>query len=132
MDKSLEQQVGIMKTQDVKVELLPTSMTADRYPIHKWFNFVAGYSPEYVDMTINAYKSKTGNKPCGIMDPFAGCATTNVVANNWNIPSYGVERNPFFIKLDTLKQTQRKQFFLLVKQLMNLDRYLRKKMIIMR
>jgi DNA modification methylase len=115
-----------MKTQDVKVELLSTSMTADRYPIHKWFNFVAGYSPEYVDMTINAYKSKTGNKPCGIMDPFAGCATTNVVANNWNIPSYGVERNPFFYKIGYTK-TNAKETILFVSEIADEFRSLLKK-----
>ena len=48
-----------MTLHEVKPELLPTSVTADKYPIHKWFNFVAGYSPEYVDMVISAYKSKT-------------------------------------------------------------------------
>lgn len=92
-----------MTLHEVKPELLPTSVTADKYPIHKWFNFVAGYSPEYVDMVISAYESKTGNKPLGIMDPFAGCATTNVVANNWGIFSYGVERNPFFYKIGYTK-----------------------------
>lgn len=87
----------------IKSELLPTSVTADKYPIHKWFNFVAGYSPEYVEMVIDTYVQKNGRKPQAIMDPFAGCATTNVVANDLHIESYGVERNPFFYKIGYTK-----------------------------
>lgn len=82
---------------------LPTAITSDNYPVHKWFNFVAGYSPEYVRMVINDYAKKNSRMPQKIYDPFAGCATTCVVANEYNIASLGVERNPFFYKIGYTK-----------------------------
>ena len=86
-----------------KTELLPTCVTADRYPIHKWFNFVAGYSPEYVELVIDEFKHKHRKKPVAILDPFSGCATTSVVANELGIKSMGIERNPFFYKIGFTK-----------------------------
>lgn len=82
---------------------MSTAITADHHPVHKWFNFVAGYSPEYVDFVINQFESRTGQLPKLILDPFAGCATTNVVANQLGIPSIGVERNPFFFEIGSAK-----------------------------
>jgi len=87
----------------IKSELLSTNVTSDRYPIHKWFNFVAGYSPEYVELVINEYCNKYGKRPVAILDPFSGCATTSVVANAMGIKSMGIERNPFFYKIGFTK-----------------------------
>lgn len=84
-------------------EKMPTAVTADNYPIHNWFNFVAGYAPEYVLSVIEDYKTNNGDYPIKVYDPFAGCATTCVVANNMKIPSLGVERNPFFYKIGYTK-----------------------------
>ena len=83
--------------------LLSTAITSNNHPVHKWFNFVAGYSPEYVRMVIDEYTSKHNRLPKKIYDPFAGCATTCVVANEYGIPSVGVERNPFFYKIGYAK-----------------------------
>ena len=33
----------------ISIEKMPTAVTADKHPIHNWFNFVAGYAPEYVE-----------------------------------------------------------------------------------
>lgn len=89
--------------QTLAIEKMPTAITSDKYPIHKWFNFVAGYSPEYVDMVIEEFISSHRRKPTRIYDPFAGCATTCVVANELGIESIGVERNPFFYKIGLTK-----------------------------
>lgn len=91
------------RARDIRIELLPTSITADKYPIHKWFNFIAGYSPEYVELVINEYSNKHGKRPMSILDPFSGCATTSVVSNELGIKSMGIERNPFFFKIGFTK-----------------------------
>ncbi len=95
-------------TNQIRADLLPTSVTADKYPIHKWFNFVAGYSPEYVALVVDEYENKKKAKPTAILDPFAGCATTSVVANELGIESLGVERNPFFYKIGFTKANSSK------------------------
>ncbi|MER2169299.1 MAG: hypothetical protein ABS938_01560 [Psychrobacillus psychrodurans] len=87
----------------ISKEKMPTALTAKTHPIHRWYNFVAGYSPEYVQLTIQNFEKLNGYKPIKIYDPFAGCATTNVVANVESIPSIGVERNPIFFKLGKAK-----------------------------
>ncbi|CAH1213184.1 hypothetical protein PAECIP111893_03644 [Paenibacillus plantiphilus] len=92
-----------MKMEQISKEKMPTATTANHYPIHRWYNFVAGYSPEYVHLKIMDYKERQGHFPIKIYDPFAGCATTNVVANTLNIPSIGVERNPIFYKIGLAK-----------------------------
>jgi len=91
----------------LRIDKMPTAITADKYPIHKWFNFVAGYAPEYVSNVIEKYYYKNMRLPEKIYDPFAGCATTNVVANDYGICSIGVERNPFFFKIGYAKANAR-------------------------
>lgn len=87
----------------ITLEKMPTAVTADNHPIHNWFNFVAGYSPEYVKSVIDSYEEQHKIVPKMIYDPFAGSGTTNVVANMMGIQSIGVERNPFFYKIGKAK-----------------------------
>jgi len=94
---------NMININEISKEKMPTATTANHYPIHRWYNFVAGYSPEYVYTTIMDFKERQGKLPVKIYDPFAGCATTNVVANSFNIPSIGVERNPIFFRIGQAK-----------------------------
>lgn len=82
---------------------MSTAASSDKHPVHRWFNFIAGYSPEYIKYAIEEYAQKSGRNPARILDPFAGMATTNVVANQLGIPSKGIERNPFFYKIGLAK-----------------------------
>ena len=92
---------------ELEIEKKPTAMTANNHAIHKWFNFVAGYSPEYVEDVIQEYRTR--NKSVGVIyDPFSGTATTNVVANSMGVKSIGVERNPFFFKIGRAKTNAQK------------------------
>lgn len=84
-------------------EKMPTAITSNSHPVHKWFSFVAGYAPEYVSCVIEEYYRKNSEMPECIYDPFAGCGTTNVVANYYNIHSLGIERNPVFFKIGYAK-----------------------------
>ncbi len=72
--------------------ILPTNVTADRHPFHRWFGFVPGFSPEYVRECIDQADLAPGDH---VLDPFAGCGTTMVEANALGLPSLGFEPHVF-------------------------------------
>ena len=78
-------------------EKLPTNSTANRHTIHRWFNFVAGFAPEFVAQHC---PSGTGSL---ILDPFAGCGTTLVVARALGHRAIGFEPHPFFSRIARAK-----------------------------
>ena len=78
-------------------EKLPTNVTANRYTIHRWFNFVAGFAPEFV-----AQHCPRGTSSL-ILDPFAGCGTTLVVAQALGHRAIGFEPHPFFARIARAK-----------------------------
>jgi len=55
-------------------EKLPTNATANHYPVHRWFNFIAGFSPEFVRNCIDKANLKADDI---IIDPFAGLLSFN-------------------------------------------------------
>lgn len=63
-----------------------------RAPIHRWFQYPAGYSHRLVKAKIKEYELN-GNS--WILDPFVGCGTTIVSAMEFGINSIGVEAHPF-------------------------------------
>lgn len=46
----------------ISIEKMPTAVTADKHPIHNWFNFVAGYAPEYVEKVIDDLRKRTDTR----------------------------------------------------------------------
>ncbi|MGA9351993.1 MAG: hypothetical protein WBW48_24765, partial [Anaerolineae bacterium] len=79
---------------------LPTNLTTSHHPIHRWFNFIAGFSPEFVQFCIN---DAGLNKTQVLIDPFAGLSTALVQANFEGIPSVGFEPHPFFFDISQAK-----------------------------
>jgi DNA modification methylase len=71
---------------------LGTFQDSLRAPIHRWFTYPAGFSFKAVEETFRLYNMKPGMT---VYDPFAGTATTNVVARQCGIDSFGVEAHPF-------------------------------------
>ena len=63
-----------------------------RAPIHRWFTYPAGFSYKAVEETFRIYDIKPG---MSVYDPFAGTGTTNIVASQRGIRSFGVEAHPF-------------------------------------
>jgi len=81
-------------------EKLPTNLTANRHSIHRWYNFIAGFSPEFVSECIKNAHLKPDQI---IIDPFAGLSTTLVQANLEGVCSVGFEVNPFFYDISLAK-----------------------------
>lgn len=71
-----------------------------RAPIHRWFTYPAGFSYKAVEASFAAHGVKHGQV---VYDPFMGTATTNVVAKNFGINSYGVEAHPFVFRIARTK-----------------------------
>jgi DNA modification methylase len=71
---------------------LGTFQDSLRAPIHRWFTYPAGFSFRAVEEAFRLYQIRLGNV---VYDPFAGTATTNVVARQAGVNSFGVEAHPF-------------------------------------
>jgi DNA modification methylase len=81
-------------------EKLPTNLTTNRHPIHRWFNFIAGFSPEFVTWCI---KEANLNASDILIDPFSGLSTSLVQANIQGLSSVGFEAHPFFYDISLAK-----------------------------
>ena len=79
---------------------LPTSLTSRHHEIHRWFNFVAGFSPEFVASCIDGAE---GVRDGYVLDPFAGAGTTLVEAQLAGLPATGYEPHPFFAEMARAK-----------------------------
>ncbi|MBI1832126.1 MAG: DNA methylase [Planctomycetes bacterium] len=79
---------------------LPTNTTTYQHPIHRWFNFIAGFSPEFVQECCA--KVAADGEAC-LLDPFTGCATSLLVARQRGMRSIGFEPHPFFVRIARAK-----------------------------
>ena len=79
---------------------LPTNTTTRHHPVHRWLNFVAGFSPEFVKSAIDEAQLSEGHS---LLDPFCGMATALVVANSNGLNSFGYEPHPFFFDVAVAK-----------------------------
>jgi DNA modification methylase len=71
---------------------LGTFQDSLRAPVHRWFTYPAGFSFKAVEEAFRLYQIGAG---MSVYDPFAGTGTTNVVAKQSGIHSFGVEAHPF-------------------------------------
>ncbi len=84
----------------VERKVAPTNLRSDRHPIHRWANFIAGYTPEFVSECARAAGLERGDV---VLDPFAGLGTTLTQALLEGFSAVGYEANPFFHELATAK-----------------------------
>jgi len=77
----------------------PTTFADNRaLPVHRWFRFPAGYSGTWV----TDYLRELG--PAGqVLDPFAGCGTTPLAAQQGGWVSIGIEAHPFLARVARAK-----------------------------
>jgi hypothetical protein len=81
-------------------EKLPTNTTSRYHSIHRWFNFIAGFSPEFVtECIINL----PGCHKFTLLDPFAGCGTAPVEGLKKGFNVIGYEPHPIFARIARAK-----------------------------
>ena len=81
----------------ISPQRLPTNTTTNRHAIHRWFNFIAGFSPEFV-------AQQCPKSECALLlDPFAGCGTSLVTAQHLGHRAAGFEPHPFFARITRAK-----------------------------
>ena len=78
-DRSYEKLVNFSQTNDI--------------PVHNWYYYQEGFSPELVETILKTLEINE-EKPI-IFDPFAGSGTTLLVGKKLGMKSYGFEINPF-------------------------------------
>lgn len=71
-------------------------------PIHRWFTYPAGFSYKAVEYSFQQFNIEAG---ATVYDPFMGSGTTNLVAKEKGINSYGVEAHPFVFPITKCKMT---------------------------
>lgn len=68
--------------------------SANGFPIHNWYHFVLGYSPEFPNYII---KKENITRDNHVLDPFVGAGTTLVCCKFIGVPSYGLDANDYFV-----------------------------------
>ncbi|MBE3560220.1 MAG: hypothetical protein IMW89_13505 [Ktedonobacteraceae bacterium] len=87
-----EENTASARKHDLNRENLGTFQDSLRAPVHRWFTYPAGFSFKAVEKAFRVYNIRPGMT---VYDPFAGTATTNIVAQQHGIRSFGVEAHPF-------------------------------------
>jgi DNA modification methylase len=90
-----------LRSTAMRPERLPTNTTTDGHAIHRWFNFIAGFSPEFVDRTCCDVSKARGQRL--LLDPFAGCGTALVAATIQGLDAIGYEAHPVFAAISRAK-----------------------------
>ena len=93
-EKSIEKQREIIESlENVQYVFSPEFCSfvnfsqARKVPIHRWFKYREGYSPDFVHAFLNSENRK-------VLDPFCGSGTTLVCALQKGIDSIGIDINP--------------------------------------
>lgn len=73
----------------------PTANGNKSLSIHRWVNWIAGFSADFVDSVMERYLADLAPLSATVLDPFAGVGTTNVEALRQGFHTFGFEINPF-------------------------------------
>lgn len=76
--------------EDVFFRIQSTFRGGQGSPLHNWYPYLEGYSPEFVNSIIDTFAPKARN----ILDPFCGSGTTALVAATRGGVGYYAEVNP--------------------------------------
>ena len=88
--------------------LVNYSAKADE-PVHRWFRYREGYSPDLVDILLRS--TSTGQllldpfrgAPKLVLDPFCGAGTTLLAASRLGYRSLGIDANPLSVFISQVK-----------------------------
>ena len=86
----------------VAFKRLPTNTTTRNHAVHRWFNFIAGFSPELVQASVGAGVSapSIGTR---LLDPFSGYGTAPLAARLLGLSAVAYEPHPFFAFISEAK-----------------------------
>lgn len=85
----------LLTTQNTDGQFRGISSSANKtLPVHRWTNWIAGFSGEFARHTIHRYIPSPHSNSV-VLDPFAGVGTTLVEAYRQGINCIGFEINPF-------------------------------------
>jgi len=65
-----------------------------RAPVHRWFTYPAGFSFKAVEEAFRMFEIRAGMT---VYEPFGGTATTNIIAKQNGVHSWGIESHPFVV-----------------------------------
>lgn len=86
----------------VSLERLPTNTTTSTHAVHRWFNFIAGFSPELVKACASM-TPRAPSAPLVLLDPFAGCGTAPLAGRMLGHKTIGYDPHPFFSVISEAK-----------------------------
>jgi len=89
-----------LKAPREELEQFGTFADSKQAPIHRWFQYPAGFSYRAVEHIIQVHDIRPGHV---FYDPFVGTGTTVVVCKSKGIESYGIEAHPFVHKIASAK-----------------------------
>jgi hypothetical protein len=79
-----------------------TFQFSKRLPVHSWFQYTQGFSPQIVDYYLDQWNSKRNDV---LLDPFVGSGTSLLQCQTRGIRSYGWDISPLAIFLSKVKTT---------------------------
>jgi hypothetical protein len=91
---------GFITTDENGFGRLVNYSTLSDEPVHRWFRYREGYSIQLVKKLIQGLP-----KGSLILDPFCGCGTTLVAAQEIGFESYGFDINPLSVFVSEVKTT---------------------------
>jgi hypothetical protein len=74
--------------------------SANNFPVHNWYNFVLGYSPQFPEFMLTREQVQ---KTDLVVDPFMGTGTTLITCKQHQIPSAGLDANDFMVDAARVK-----------------------------
>ena len=86
----------------VQLERLPTNTTTSSHSVHRWFNFIAGFSPELVQASVGM-EVRVPKTHMRLLDPFSGCGTAPLAARLLGVSAVAYEPHPFFATISEAK-----------------------------
>jgi len=99
-DENNDSQESFSESESDCISKFGTFRDSKNAPIHRWFQYPAGFSYKAVEAVLKYYNISHSEI---VYDPFSGSGTTNVVCKFRGIESVGIEAHPFIVKIARTK-----------------------------